>query len=121
VPTIAIKYRLYPTPAQETALRQALDTCRSVYNSLVHWRKHDYEVHGAAPSYYDQKKALPVWKETHPELREVHSQVLQDVCKRVDLAFASFFRRVQAGDTPGYPRLKGAGYYIMYPRNWTGV
>ena len=30
---------------------------------------------------------------------------------RVDLAFKSFFRRVKAGQTPGYPRFKGFGRY----------
>src|ERR1019366_8233086 len=104
-------FRLYPTPAQETRLLQALDTCRAVYNSMVNWRKHDYERFGKAPNYYEQKKALPVWKRSHPELREVHSQTLQDVVRRIDLAFQAFFRRVQSGDEPGYPRLKGKGVY----------
>jgi transposase len=40
----------------------------------------------------------------------VHSQVLQDVSVRVDLAFKAFFRRVKAGETPGFPRVKGDGY-----------
>jgi len=34
----------------------------------------------------------------------VHSQVLQNVLKRVDHAFEGFFRRVVAGERPGYPR-----------------
>src|SRR5215468_8123080 len=111
MPVTAVKYRLYPTPAQECTLRQALATCCAIYNSLLNWRRHDYEVHGASPSYYTQKKALPIWKQTHDELNAVHSQVLQDVCKRVDLAFAAFFRRVKNAETPGFPRFKGAGHY----------
>src|SRR5262249_2526094 len=35
---------------------------------------------------------------------EVNAQVLQDVVLRVDRAFQAFFRRVQAGEKPGYPR-----------------
>jgi putative transposase len=118
MPTVAVKYRLYPTPAQESVLRRTLATCCAVYNSLVNWRRYDYEMHGASPSYYAQKRALPVWKQTHEELTAVHSQVLQDVAKRVDLAFAAFFRRVNAGETPGYPRFKGAGHYdsLTYPQ-----
>ena len=114
----SVKYRLYPTPAQETALRQMLSTCCTVYNSLLNWRKHDYELLGESRTYYEQKKALPIWKQSHPELSEVHSQVLQDVCKRVDLAFAAFFRRIQAGEAPGYPRFKGEGHYdsLTYPQ-----
>ena len=109
--TLALKYRLYPTPAQETKLRQTLCVCRDVYNSLVLWRKHDFEVSGKSPGYYAQKKALPVWKQSHDELCEVYSQVLQDVVKRVDLAFQAFFRRIKNGETPGYPRFKSAGQY----------
>lgn len=109
--TLAIKYRIYPTPAQETKLRQTLAVCRAVYNSLVLWRKHDFEVQGKSPDYYAQKKALPLWKKAHPELCDVYSQVLQDVVKRVDLAFQSFFRRIKIGETAGYPRFKGEGQY----------
>ena len=124
----AYKFRLYPTHAQETLLRETLATCREVYNSLLHWRKHDYEVTGKSPSYYDQKRALPVWKKSHPELSRVYSQVLQNVCKRVDLAYQSYFDRLaeykereargrlkivhgEAEKCPGPPRPKGKGSY----------
>ena len=115
---LAIKYRLYPTPAQESTLHGMLATCRDVYNSLLHWRKHDCEVLGKAPTYCQQTTALPRWKQTHPQLCAVYSQVLQDVCKRVERAFAAFFRRVQAGETPGYPRFKGKAQYdsLTYPQ-----
>jgi hypothetical protein len=36
---------------------------------------------------------------------------LQDVIQRVEWAFAAFFRRVRAGETPGYPRFKGRDRY----------
>jgi len=49
------------------------------------------------------------WKQEHPELRDVFSQVLQNVQERVDLAFQGFFRRVQAGEKAGYPRFRGYG------------
>src|SRR5262249_19115055 len=58
-----------------------------------------------------QEKALTVWKADHPELLAVHSQVWQNVAVRVDLAYQAFFRRVKAGQAPGYPREKGAGCY----------
>ncbi|MCF8010475.1 MAG: transposase, partial [Clostridiales bacterium] len=41
----------------------------------------------------------------------VHSQVVQEVLFRVERAFNNFFRRVQAGEKPGYPRYKGRGHY----------
>jgi putative transposase len=96
-----------------------LATARDVYNSLLNWRKHDYEVHGKGPSCGEQEKALPLWKKAHPELGEIYSQVLQDICKRVDRAFDAFFRRVREGDTPGFPRFKGKGQYdsLTYPQS----
>lgn len=115
----AFNFRLYPTSAQETTLRETLETCRGVYNSLLHQRKHDYELYGKAPSCNEQQKHLTQWKQIHTNLSEVFSQVLQNVAKRVDLAFKAFFRRVKAGETPGYPRCKGQGQYdsFTYPQH----
>ena len=113
------KFRLYPTPVQERVLCETLETCRGLYNSLLNERKHDYEVYGKSPSKYDQQKHLPLWKESHPQLTSVISQVLQNVAHRVDLAFTAFFRRVHAGEKAGSPRFKGHGQYdsITYPQD----
>lgn len=108
---ICVKFRLYPTRAQQTALEQTLDICRQVYNSFLHWRKFAYETTGEAPTLHQQEKALTIWKQEHPELKGVHAHLLQNVAVRVDLAFQAFFRRVKQGQTPGYPREKGAGSY----------
>ncbi len=58
-------------------------------------------------------------KEQRPSMREVHSQVLQNVAVRVDLAYQSFFRRWKAGQKPGYPRFKGYRRYdsLTYPQS----
>jgi putative transposase len=63
---------------------------------------------------YDTNALLPVWKDQHPDLKQVYSQVLQDVQNRVHLAFDAFFRRVKRGETPGYPRFKGKGWYDSF-------
>jgi Probable transposase. len=49
---------------------------------------------------------IPIWKKEKPELKTVHSHTLQDVTMRVDLAFQAFFRRIKAGENPGYPDSK---------------
>jgi len=56
-------------------------------------------------SNYDTHNMLPSWKSQYPELKTVHSQVLQEVQQRVDLALKAFFRRVNARDQgkAGYP------------------
>jgi putative transposase len=114
---MALKYRLYPTAAQETVLDRTLATCRDVYNSLLHERKHDYEAKGTSPSRYEQQKHFPRWSKEFPEIGGVFSQVLQNVAARLDIAFKAFFRRVQAGEKPGFPRVKGEGYdSFTYPQ-----
>jgi putative transposase len=118
MPTISFKYRIHPTKHQTTQLNDQLELCRRVYNSMLANRKRSYERDGASLSYHSQAKQLPIWKAEHPELKRVHSQVLQNVAKRVDLAFQAFFRRVRNGEEPGYPRFKGPGRYdsMTYPQ-----
>ena len=106
-----LKIRLYPTRIQARELEAALETCRLVYNSLVNDRKFQYDTASVSVGYFTQKAYLPTWKQSHPELKEVYSQVLQDVAHRVHLAFDAFFDRVKKGDTPGFPRVKGVGQY----------
>lgn len=131
--TLAYRYRLYPTKAQVSVLERTLGVCRDVYNSLVHERTVLYEAQGKSPSRVDQCRQITTWKAAHPELSGVYSQVLQNITRRVDLAFQAFFRRVRngeapsrgasiAGSKPGYPRLKGKGQYdsITYPQSGFG-
>jgi putative transposase len=49
--------------------------------------------------------------------------VLQDVILRVDRTFKAFFRRVKAGEKPGYPRFKGRDRYtsFTYPQWGNGA
>ena len=119
---LAYRYRIYPTKAQVSVLERTLGVCRDVYNSLVHERTVLYETTGKAPSRVDQCREITAWKAAHPELSDVYSQVLQNITRRVDLAFQAFFRRVKNGEEPGYPRLKGKGQYdsITYPQSGFG-
>lgn len=66
---------------------------------------------------------MPALKIQSPYLTRVYSQVLQDVLRRVDRAFQAFFRRVKAGEKPGYPRFKGRGWYdsFTYPQWGNGA
>ncbi|HEY5157666.1 MAG TPA: transposase, partial [Anaerolineales bacterium] len=111
---ITFKYRLRPSKGQRKKLIQTLELCRWVYNETLATRKNTWEQERKALSLYDTNKLLTVWKQEHPELKGVFSQVLQNVQERVDLAFKAFFRRVQAGEKPGYPRFRGYGWYDSF-------
>ncbi|MFZ4660618.1 MAG: RNA-guided endonuclease InsQ/TnpB family protein [Caldilineaceae bacterium] len=117
------QYRIYPTKAQETILDKMLEECRWVYNKTLEVRKITYEQQGVSLGLYDTQKLLPEWKQQRSSLKLVHSQVLQNVQVRLDLAFKGFFRRVKAGEEPGFPRFKGDGRYdsFCYPQYGNGV
>ncbi|MEZ4726458.1 MAG: transposase [Caldilineaceae bacterium] len=105
------KYRIYPSKAQTTSLEKMLEECRWLYNKLLETRKNAYEQDGKSLGLYDTQNMIPGWKAERATLKFVHSLVLQNVNIRVDLAFKAFFRRVKAGEEPGYPRFKGYGRY----------
>ena len=117
------KYRIYPTEAQETILEKQLEECRWLYNKILETRKNSYEQQGISLGNYDTMVMIPGWKKERPSLKSVHSQVLQNVNVRVELAYQAFFRRVKAGEDPGYPRFKGYGRYdsMCYPQYGNGV
>jgi len=117
------KYKLKPAPEQEQALDRTLILCRHVYNAAVGERREAWRMRGASVTYYQQKAELPGIKEAMPEYGEVHSQVLQDMALRVERAFQAFFRRVQAGETPGYPRCHRHNRYnsVTYPQFGNGA
>jgi putative transposase len=108
------KYRLQPSKSQRTKLLQTLELCRWTYNETLAARKNAWEQEKKTLSLYDTNKLLILWKAEHPELKGVYSQVLQNVQARVDLGFKAFFRRVKAGEAPGYPRFRGSGRYASF-------
>jgi putative transposase len=112
------KYRLYPTKQQQRLLDQQLEECRWLYNELLAARRDAWEQRQESVRLYDQQATLPALKATRPTLANVHSQVLQNVAVRIDLAFHTFLRRVRTGEKTGYPRFRGHGRYdsITFPQ-----
>jgi putative transposase len=66
-----------------------------------------------------QADQLQEIKQLREEYKDIHSQVQQDVLKRLDKAFDAFFRRLKQGATPGYPRFKSGERYhsFTYPQD----
>jgi putative transposase len=114
----SFKYRLYPTKQQQRLLDQQVEECRWLYNHLLAERRDAWEQWQESLRYRDQATGLPTLKAERMSLAGVHSQVLQNVAVRIDLAFNAFFRCVKAGETPGYPRFRGKGRYnsLTFPQ-----
>jgi putative transposase len=115
---IAYKFRLYPTSKQIGTLEWTLRRCKELYNAALQERREAYQLCGVSVSYGMQADQLPAIKQLREEYQDIHSQVQQDVLKRLDKAFDAFFRRVSNGETPGYPRFKSGDRYdsFTYPQ-----
>ena len=105
------QYRIYPTFKQSKILYTWLEALRNLYNQGLSWRKEVYNKTGDTVDWVTQANALPELKQASPFWSSIHSDVLQDTLRRLNKAYQSFFRRVQAGEAPGFPRFKGEGRY----------
>jgi len=102
-----ITYKLYPTATQAAALERLCDLHRTLYNAALQERIGAYRKSGLSISFADQCKSLSVIRRECPEYLAINAQSAQVTLKRLDRAFQAFFRRVKAGQTPGFPRFKG--------------
>jgi putative transposase len=115
------KYRLFPKKSDETRMTHTLDVCRGIYNTTIDLRKFAWEQNHKLVSYFDMARLLNPWKVQDPELSTIHSQVLQDVMIRVDLAFKAYFQRIKRKEeTPGYPRFRSASRYDSFNYRQSG-
>jgi putative transposase len=110
----AFVFRLYPSESQRRRLEAVRETCRHFYNDLLRQRKDAYELHGISITKTEQLRLVKVEKGTSPYAADVHSHILQNVVADLDQAFQAFFRRVKAGEHPGYPRFKGRNRFAGF-------
>lgn len=108
------RYRLYPTRAQDVALRETLYRLRELYNACLQERRDSYRKFGVTISGYQQMAELREVRHLRPEYKAIHVHLLQDAITRLDRAYRAFFRRCKSGETPGFPRFKGRGRYRTF-------
>ncbi|MDR3584703.1 MAG: transposase [Desulfosporosinus sp.] len=114
------RYRIYLNKEQTVNIDNTLDLCRNLYNSALEHRIYLYKHWKVSISYNAQQNELPMIKQELPEYTAVHSQVLQDVLRRLDKAYQNFFRRVKQGETPGIPRFQGYKRYNSFTYSQSG-
>ena len=108
------KYRLYPSRVQQGRLVSACIALKGAYNKLLEDSVAEYESTGkgkVSQFYFNTRlKKVPV------DATYVFSQSLQNVSKRLSDAYKAFFRRIKAGEKPGFPRFKSRVHSITYPQ-----
>ena len=102
---LAHKIRIYPTEEQADYLDRACGSRRHCFNQLLAHFKQD-GVNWSKNAAVDVYKAL---REEFDWYSEVSQRVTRNAIDDLDSAFKHFFRRVKAGQTPGFPRFKKRG------------
>ena len=103
-----------PSKAVVQRFGQTLSLCRELYNAGLQERRDAWKLNRVSLSYVEQANQLSEIKAVRDDLDTVHSQVLQDVLKRLDKTFKAFFGRVKKGEKAGFPRFKGASRFDSF-------
>jgi len=134
--TLNYQYKLKLTTQQTSQVDEILLVCKSVYNFAVAERKDwlnsrkspvnacsikvEYIIPADAPypNYYHQAKQLTKAKEHFPRLKTVNAQVLQQVLKTVDKAFADM--KAKGFGFPRFKRKLKSFVFPQLPKNCLG-
>lgn len=114
------RYRIYPTAAQAAALNEQLGAACDLYNAALEHRRWMYRSYGVSVTKYDQYRELTdVRAETGALPAGMAAWAQRSALDRLDKAFAAFFRRLSAGESPGYPRFRSRRRYdsLTWPAN----
>ena len=103
-----------PSKAVVEVFETTLDLCRELYNAALQERVGAWKEKHLAINRFDQDKQLPQIKKLRPEFKEIHSQILQDILKRLDKTFKSFYARIKRGEKPGFPRFKAGSRFNSF-------
>ncbi len=131
---LAYQYKLSLTKTQKEKIDKTLDMLQHQYNWMLAERFNWYEQNRCSvnacplichlrelknrPTYYSQKQSLVQLKIDRPWYKEIHSQVLKEVPKRVELAFDRLVKGDVNGKGSGQPRFQGQNQYktFIYPQ-----
>lgn len=93
---------------------RTLNGCRNLYNCALEQRINLYAQTGKGIGFVEQCRQLTDARKELPEVAGVYRDIQTDVLKRLDKAFDAFFRRLCAGEVPGFPRFKGRDRYDSF-------
>ena len=98
---LAKKIKLEVSEEDAATLEFMQGKCRGLYNWWV-MRLRD----GERWNFKEAKRSLQQSKQHDPELEYVYGKLLHEVYSRLDNAMQAFWRRLEAGEKPGFPRVR---------------
>lgn len=90
--TLAYRFRLMPTPAQEQMFLQIAGCCRWVYNKALEAHQQAYRRDQQTLSGRELTKFLPYWKKEHAFLKTPPAQTLQAAIFDLHDGWSRFFK-----------------------------
>jgi putative transposase len=113
----AFRFRLYPSLGQEARMLGAIEASRRLWNVALEHRKTRWENEHQSTSYNLQASILTFERKEDMLLDALYSQIGQDVLRRLDRAFKSFF-----SGRARYPRFKkfSESGSFTYPQAYNG-
>lgn len=106
-----VRYRLRPTRRQRAMLDAALAVCCDLYNAALQERTEAWRRQRKAIRYRDQTRSLTELRRLYPDIAALPVDLAREPLRRLNRAFQGFFRRVKAGERPGYPRFRAHDRY----------
>lgn len=112
------QFRLYPSKEQQEKLWKHANKMNSLYNYFLNQRIEAYK-NKIKIGCKEQSAELVQLKIKDPELKEIFSQVLQIIPKRLNQSYENFFRRIRRKETPGFPKFRSCRNFfgICYPQH----
>ena len=115
---LTYQFRLYPSRAQKQELLVVLDSCRWLYNHFL--ERLNQKENGRTPRRYELQATLPKLKREYPELKQVHSKVLQMVLHRLYSNLRVLVELKRNGRKVGRLRFKGRDWFKSFTYNQSG-
>ena len=107
------QFRLFPNAVQRTALEFILrDNCET-YNAALQERRDAWKLERKSITYRMQQDELTELRKDE-RFTVIACDIQRDALRRIDRAFQSFFRRVKAGQAPGFPRFRSPQRYDSF-------
>lgn len=120
----AYKFLMRPTVGQTIALGEMLRDHCGLYNGALQERRDAYRHTSKTSIKYGMQSAqLKEIRAFDPERQGRWSfSGQQATLRRLDKAFAAFFRRIKSWETPGYPRFRGVNWFdtVDFPKDGDG-
>jgi putative transposase len=104
------KYRIYPRKKEIGFLNNILADSCFLYNSALQHRIEAYRK-GKNIKYVNQSSELKDIRREIDSFSQWSFSAQQQVLRKLDKAFKSFFNRVKRGEKPGFPRFKSPRRY----------